>query len=395
MDALIFWAAPVVMSATLIFLLLKAFSQSRAESTPAETALGPANNLHPRSNVSLREYRSLVRTMPQGSRSSFAAPVPARARGQWPEPDAADEMDEQVSALLNSVDCSVFAPRRAAPGETVVIQVAVHMPSASDDLFGEATDDGDDAPRRSRSSSSEAPFPDGTLIEARLSAPGLRQQCPIQYLIWKGDRAIGAFSVRVPDRMNDDGLFLRVSLVLEGVPLGSAPFRMPVEYGAQDDSRRARVPFRRYRSVFLSYSAQDRDAVMRHGRMLRLLGMRTFVDVLELRSADDWEERLQEAIERADVVLLYWSEASARSRWVLHEAEYAQRLQMRSGLPHPDIVPVILDADAPGPAAPQDLADLEIHNPARHIVLSNHGPSHTGPVHEDRTPARRPMAVVR
>lgn len=82
--------------------------------------------------------------------------------------------------------------------------------------------------------------------------------------------------------------------------------------------------------VFISYSSRDRDRVAELANALTRHGFTLWWDT-QLPPGADWDERIQRALEAAEVVLVVWSEASMASREVRAEATYA--LQEKKLLP--------------------------------------------------------------
>ena len=58
-------------------------------------------------------------------------------------------------------------------------------------------------------------------------------------------------------------------------------------------------------------------------QLLPILGVRTFQDVLDLTPGERWERSLYRHIDISDIVLLFWSNAAKRSKWVRKEVRYA------------------------------------------------------------------------
>jgi hypothetical protein len=76
--------------------------------------------------------------------------------------------------------------------------------------------------------------------------------------------------------------------------------------------------------LFISYSRRDSDRIDRLASRLHAGGHTVFVDRDGLTGGDLWRERVLEAIDRADVVLLAVSKASVASAQVRREIEIAQ-----------------------------------------------------------------------
>jgi len=82
----------------------------------------------------------------------------------------------------------------------------------------------------------------------------------------------------------------------------------------------------RYRKIFPSYSHADGAIVDAFTEVARTLGDEYLRDVVALRVAERWRERLPELIKEADVFQLFWSSNSMRSRYCREEWEYALSL---------------------------------------------------------------------
>ena len=72
-----------------------------------------------------------------------------------------------------------------------------------------------------------------------------------------------------------------------------------------------------------------------------------FLDVLSLRSGEDWAQALVRTIPASDVFYLFWSEHAKRSEWV--EREWRCALEIR-GLDFIDPVPLVSPELVPPPA---------------------------------------------
>ena len=110
-----------------------------------------------------------------------------------------------------------------------------------------------------------------------------------------------------------------------------------------------------YDAIFCSYSHKDTAIVERVERAYKALGMDYLRDVTTLRSGETWNPRLLELIEEADIFQLFWSNASAASRYV--EQEWAHALSLGRGGAF--IRPVYWEQ--PMPKAPDALGHLHFH----------------------------------
>ncbi len=89
---------------------------------------------------------------------------------------------------------------------------------------------------------------------------------------------------------------------------------------------RVEVPEQRPR-IFLSYAWEDKSLVRRLEGALRKAGAELWVDYKGVRGGQNLPARISDALERCNTLLLVWSEAASKSRWVELEWTNAIALQ--------------------------------------------------------------------
>ena len=92
--------------------------------------------------------------------------------------------------------------------------------------------------------------------------------------------------------------------------------------------------------VFLSYSREDREYAKRLVGYVELRGWSVWWDN-NLRAGTEFEREIEAALESAGVVIPIWSEASARSEWVIKEATHGNErgVLIPTRLDHAEIPP--------------------------------------------------------
>jgi len=100
--------------------------------------------------------------------------------------------------------------------------------------------------------------------------------------------------------------------------------------------------------VFISYAHDDRAIVTPLVTLMRCAGARVFLDVASIPLGENWKQAIERAIRACDRMIVMWSAAAARSKWVAREIDEAQA-QTKS------IVPVMID-ETP---LPEPLADIQ------------------------------------
>src|SRR5205807_2146204 len=77
----------------------------------------------------------------------------------------------------------------------------------------------------------------------------------------------------------------------------------------------------RHRKAFASYATADRDDVLARIQGIQKAApeLDIFLDVLKLRSGQDWEQKLWNEIPANDIFYLFWSKSASKSKWVEKE----------------------------------------------------------------------------
>src|SRR6185369_163189 len=101
-------------------------------------------------------------------------------------------------------------------------------------------------------------------------------------------------------------------------------------------------PAKPLRKVYLSYSHEDRDEVLRRAQMLSLAGLQAQMDMMSLKAGEVWTDQVRRMIDEADVFILFWSENARRSRYVEDEWRYVLGTK---GPEH--IIPIALEHPLP------------------------------------------------
>jgi hypothetical protein len=115
-----------------------------------------------------------------------------------------------------------------------------------------------------------------------------------------------------------------------------------------------------YQKVFPSYSHKDLPIVRQAEAYGKALGHVYLRDRVALRSGEQWEERLLELIDEADVFQLFWSSNSMRSEYVRREWEHALSLKRR-GFIRPTYWEVPMPESANPRLPPDDLKVFHFH----------------------------------
>ncbi len=115
-----------------------------------------------------------------------------------------------------------------------------------------------------------------------------------------------------------------------------------------------------YRSeqIFLSYSHKDEDIVIACRNAYAALGWQIFRDRDTLRSGENWDARLLELIDQADIFQLFWSENTAKSDPCKKEWEHALDLENRH-VKGSDFIRPVYWKKTPWVPPPDELAKIQ------------------------------------
>jgi hypothetical protein len=91
--------------------------------------------------------------------------------------------------------------------------------------------------------------------------------------------------------------------------------------------------------VFISYSRSDAPSADRLSAALRAAGVEVWIDVMAIDQAKAFDRQIEEALVKADGVIVLWTASSIASDWVRNEAQEA----LRQG----KLIPLLLDAVEP------------------------------------------------
>ena len=187
----------------------------------------------------------------------------------------------------------------------------------------------------------------GTVLSVSLRIDELTTDALEGTILWDGEIGNVTFSISVPN-----GISRGVKSGFATVHVGSlriAAIHFFITIGRTATS--SHQVFSRgvkHRTAFASYASEDRDAVLARIQGIQKAApkLEVFLDVLNLRSGEDWSKRLWKEIPSRDIFYLFWSESASRSNWV--EMEWRCALEAR-GLDFIDPVPLVSPSKVPPP----------------------------------------------
>ena len=283
------------------------------------------------------------------------------ARRSVPENARREEKDHHIPAgvLIDNVHFTLTGPFVLAPGTAHELQFWLHVEQQRSSVLAAASVL-HGFPQSEMAVKSEGPYPlqRGSRISVRLRIDGLRCFDSHKWITWTGDIGNTAFVVEVPQGTSEGAYPGRASIRLNGCEIAKMSFLVRV--GSLNPAI-SEIPTQAttYRSAFASYASEDRADVLSRvqGMEAAYKGLDVFVDVINLRSGQNWERELVERISKSDVFYLFWCRHAMSSDWVNKEWHWALAAK---GQDFVDPIPLETPTLAP---PPEELAAKHFNDP--------------------------------
>lgn len=261
------------------------------------------------------------------------------------------------------VDCSVYSVPEARCGESILIQVHVHLIEKYQEAEALAKEFDEDSTRRGFTSL-DADLARGTKLSFELSFRDNQIENQVNTIKWHGKTTQLGFEINIPENYMSENLIGKLMVSQDSIPLGHIIFKIKVlkkvTLQREPGNEVSLGVAKRYENAFISYASKDRSEVLRRVQMLSVTHIKYFQDILNLEPGERWERKLYQKIDDADVFFLFWSKAASESEWVLKETKYA--LDRKSGNEDfpPEIIPVVIEKSPPLP--PAELNDIHFND---------------------------------
>jgi hypothetical protein len=303
---------------------------------------------------------------PAPAKSQVAARPDPAAQDPTPGPDTPVDVQDAPQ----SVDVTAFAPAELPPGGECFIQIFFHDLRELD----RATETAQiNEPTADAQISVPLILPLRRNDRLRISLDGDGAHIvgnPVQELEWNERLAYVAFAARFPAHLGERDYRPVARVCVNGAPAAVLRLKIAVTKNAADaDPSIAVESARRFTRVFASYSSQDRPDVLRAVQALKALNIQVFIDLLDLRAGQNWEQELRRTIVDCDAFMLFWSTNAKNSEWVIREAAMALAANNASPQRLPEIVPIILEGPPPVPPPPE-LSHIHFNDPLQSIYFA-------------------------
>jgi kumamolisin len=259
-----------------------------------------------------------------------------------PSPVAADA----PSTATQKVDFTLTAPAAVAPRVPFELFVWAHESGKRQQVLALAREELGAGQVLTRM---KGPFriSSGTTLSVQLRIPGAVIEEPEDTMVWDGESTHVSFVVTISKFSREAKCYGSALVYANGVRVVKIPFLLS-PLGKPEGLIEVRaVP---YKTAFASYATADRDAVLGRIQGIKKVvpNLDVFLDVLSLRSGQNWEKELWRVIPARDIFYLFWSTHARKSKWV--EKEWRCALRKR-GIEFIDPIPLESPDKSPPPPA--------------------------------------------
>jgi hypothetical protein len=259
---------------------------------------------------------------------------------------------------IDRVSFSVFTPGVIRSAQQFILDLWAYLPTQTGEVTSLTRKFGRE---RHRGDKPQVAVARGAALSVVLDLPSLRIKDPSNTIFWNGEPDYASFVVEVPADVAVGDHPGRVIITASGISIAKVTFCLPIEAeGTRVEKAPRELPTVRHQphSAFASFSGRDRiDVLGRVQGMTKVCqDLDVFVDVLSLRSGQDWEVQIRQQIPVRDVFFLFWSLHASRSKEV--EKEWRIALEMR-GLDFIDPIPLTDPRVSP---PPKELARLHFND---------------------------------
>jgi hypothetical protein len=266
-------------------------------------------------------------------------PPPVMARAPAPEtlsksPRASDHL------------CfTVTAPHVVQPRDRFIINVWAHLARQRELVMRQARE----AAVGEIFAQPKGPFEvaRGTLLSVQVRVEGIMVEELEDTVLWSGEIANATFAATVPDRARTGRRVGVATVRAGGLRIAQIPFVITVGRRVSDLAPVSHEG-EPHRKAFASYARHDLDEVLGRVQGMQKVApqLEVFLDVLSLRSGEDWAKRLWNEIPSNDIFYLFWSLHAKQSEWV--QKEWRCALETK-GLDFIDPVPLVSPEKVPPP----------------------------------------------
>jgi hypothetical protein len=244
------------------------------------------------------------------------------------------------------VHFTITAPPKVEEQSSFIINLWTHLDQQREELLKRAREMAEEGKIKIQSVGPEH-VTRGTKLLAALQINDLNVKDPIKSILWEGEIASTNYSVNVPKGVSGGKKDGTIKIFVEGCLITTLDFKIIISDTAKEIEQIPTI-VKQYHKAFCCYASADRNQVIYCIQGIKKVApdMEIFLDVLLLRSGENWEEKIREIIPQNDIFYLFWSQNAKKSKWV--EKEWRCALETK-GLDFIDPVPLSREIIPPPP----------------------------------------------
>jgi TIR domain len=252
-----------------------------------------------------------------------AKKAPRRAMPARQPPARSAPVTARAAPRVQDVMLSATRPRAIRPGDSFLVEIVLHLRGAGPRASARAAVSAERAVVRLRAGA--------RLQIAILPPPGISAVDRVRKVVWSPPRSSVSFPLQASERIKSGTHLLTVAVSTTGrrsVELARFDIALDIDPRAASTAPAvSRVVQRMPTSYFASYARRDRAKVMGRLSTIEAIGGDVFVDCLDIREGERWEDQIRRQVQERDGFLLFWSRAARDSKWV--GREWRHRLRHR------------------------------------------------------------------
>lgn|GEM_PF-424001 len=169
----------------------------------------------------------------------------------------------------------------------------------------------------------------GTEITVIPSCEGITFNPESSKIKWIEDYQRVEFHFSAEESLLDDAAKGYINFLVGPLIVGSLKFSMLFNNSEDQATPDHKVHSEMYKrdAIFISYSHKDTEITEAFKMVHRATSHDVLRDIDDLRAGQDWNPRLMQMIDRADIFQLFWSKNSSQSEYCQQEWQYALKRQ--------------------------------------------------------------------
>lgn len=261
-------------------------------------------------------------------------------------------IQEAPALCMDLVHFSVTSVASMAPSKSYIICIWAYLEQKRAAMMAQAREE---INNKAMLVHSRGPFKiaQGTIITVRLKISGMTTIPKKQTILWEGETGNAQFVIQIPKNTRKGSYQGTVTIYTDNISESCIYFEITVGK-EENEVKLLSTKEYKYHKAFASYASEDRDEVFARLQMLKKIrpDMEVFIDVISIRSGEDWKQKITNEILISDVFYLFWSAAAKESPWVNWEWRSAFK---QRGLDFIDPVPLVSFKKVPPPDELKDI----------------------------------------